>query len=328
MTTILNPRIELQIIGDETIVINDRGQDSSLDLYIDFDIDKDLDEESNEATLTIHNLSDTTRAKLVDSTNQYAPIEIYLTPYTSTEHVLAFKGEIETVKNKFMRPGHETSIVCTSQNENHRSFYFGKTYSKGTTIEDILNDMIAEINLPKGDISTLPSDKILFGESFSGPAFPILRRYAHDLGYYAYVLDGTLNLTDLYEHPSPTNHEITSDQLLSSPEETTRIDRAKIDIKTSALFRNVSANAKRIKYKKALKQIKQFGGSEYVEYEAVDKIIEGLDFEIFLQPDINPDNIVEYNNTKYRVQSVSHYGNNYAGDWTTSIESDFYSGEE
>lgn len=324
MSQVKNPRCEIQIIGETTITINDRNEDASKDLYVDFSIDKDIEEEANEAELTIYNLSEKTRKQLVDSTNQSTPIEIYLTPYSSQNHSLVFKGEIETVKNRFDRPGHSTMIVATSQNENHRSFYFDRTYEAGTLIGTIVNDMVDAIGLPRGDFATVPTEKLLFAESFSGPAFPILRRYALNFGIYAYIIDGKLNFTDVYEITAPTQFEITSDILLSSPEDTTRIDRQRIDIETSALMRNVSANAKKVSNKKRLKTIRRVGGSEYVNYEAVDKIIEGKDFELFLQPGIDPDTIVEYSNTQYRVQRVSHYGNNYAGDWITAIETDLY----
>jgi hypothetical protein len=321
---IKNPRIEIKIFATETITINDRSQDPDEDLFIDCEIEKSLDEEPNTATLTIYNLNESTQQNLVNSEEQWAPIEIYITPGGLPEKfVFAFGGEIETVENLFVNPGHETTIHCVSQQENHRTLTFRNTYKKGTRIGDIVNDMIEAVNLPRGNIESIPNTEILISESFSGPAFPILQRYVFDMGMYAYIIDGKIHITDAYEIANPTVSSLNPDLFVTHPEPTKRIDKMAIAMKTVTESRDVNPFAKRRKRK--TKETKVVGKNDYVAYQAIDKTIEGIHFITLCAPDVNPDDIIPYDDKLFRVMKISHdVSTDFGGEWNTEIEADVY----
>lgn len=321
---IKNPRIEIKIFATDTITINDREQSQDDDLFVDFDIEKTLDDEPNTATLVIYNLNESTRANLVNSEEQYAPIEVYITPGgLPDKFVFAFGGEVDTVTNAFTNPGHETVIQCTSQQENHRSLPFSKTYKKGVRIGNIVNDMIDAVNLPRGNIESIPDTEILISESFSGPAFPILQRYVFDLGMYAYIIDGKIHITDIYEIANPTVVDINPDFFLTNAEQTKRVDKMTIAMKTVTENRAVNPFAKQRRKKR--KDTKVVGENDYATYQAIDKTIEGIRFTMLCLPDVNPDDIIPYNDSLYRVKQVYHSGStDFGGDWNTEIEADVY----
>ncbi|MCP4539027.1 MAG: hypothetical protein GY832_17975 [Chloroflexi bacterium] len=323
MVQLVNPRMTVKVFGIEDISISDP--------FMEFDITKDLDEEPNEAEVYIYNLSEGTRQAIQNAYNQSAPIEIHLTPSGVDELVMAFRGEIDAVKSRPTRPGWETYLRCTSQKDNHRAFFVDqKTFKKGTPIADIVNFFVDTIGLPK-IMDTIPTTGILLSESFSGPAFPLLRRYCDDLGMYAYILDGVLHVSSIYDVLDPTVYTIDKTHLLATPEPTTRTDDEAVQMKTifEAVSPDIVAKQNR-RRKKRSKTIKVFGENDYADYTAVDTLIEGMDFECLLQPDVQPDQIVGTNTDaldglEYRVTEVNHRGTTEDfSEWTTELKTDLY----
>lgn len=347
MAQVVNPRLLVAIIGDtEDIEISDS--------HVEFSISKDLDEEPNEADLTIYELGGATRDKITAADNQSAPVEIYLTQSGKDELTLAFRGEIDTARHYYGNPMWVTKIHCTSQKENHRTtFVDKKTYAAGTPISDIMQFFIDTIGLTQ-QVDDLPTTGILLSQSFSGPAFPLLRRFASDVGMYAYILDGVLHVSSIYEPQDPTVTEIERDYLRAAPEPTTRIDEELIEMRTVIESTDLDPfPRKKARRKKKVKKIKvalglgektvirmrsedpveRIGESDYVEYDAVDKMIDGVDLEFLCWPSLQPDDLISvdregYKNVVYRIREVSHYGNNDRFDeWNTDVEADVYEGD-
>lgn len=326
MTNIVNPRIEVRVFGQEVFAIKD--------LYMDFDIVKDLDEEPNEASISIYNLNSDFRGKLTGSTEVSTPIEIYLTPSGIDTLVLAFRGDIDTARHINLRPGHETQLVCSSQALSHRTAYVSqKTFPKGTPVYDIVNFLADKIGLPskvelEGLGSGIYSHGILLSQSFSGPAFPLLKRYAFDLGLYAFILDGVLNVTSIHEPQSPTVVTIKESVFLSTPQPTLRRDEDMVEMRTVFEGAHINPFAKKRKKNKKAKKLDVH--NDYVEYNVVDSAVEGVDLGLLCQPDLQPDSIINldidgYRRKLYRVTEVNHHGNNETFDqWTTDIKADLY----
>ena len=196
MAQVVNPKAKIKVIGSVEYEIED--------LYISFDVNKDLEEEPNEATINISNLAEGTRGQILDSANESAPLEIHATAAGSSDYSILFKGEMDTARNVFTRPGWETEINCTSQQVNHRSKYIdAKEFASGTPTNQVINYFIEQIGLPLGQIDELPSTGIILSQSFSGPAFKLLEAFVYDIGLYCYILDGTINITDWYEPLQP-----------------------------------------------------------------------------------------------------------------------------
>ena len=324
MTFLINPKIELEVFAPtETFIIRD--------LFMDFEINKDLDEEPNSASVSIFNLNEGTRRKFTDRANQQAPIEIRLTPAGATELVMAFRGKVQSAKHIPTRPGYETVLECTSQQINYRAMNIDKkAFPKGTSIADVINFFIEEINLPRGNVYFLPTSGIRLGQSFSGPAFLLLKQFCLDIGMYAYILDGKIHVTSIYEPPNPTIIPLDQNIMLTRPETTARNDDRLIERKTILESVNMDPQRKQRRRRKNTKNIKVYGATDYVEYDATETLVEGMDFELMLQPDINPDTIVNpkipgFEKRLFRVTEVKHFGNNETfEDWTTELKTDAY----
>jgi len=324
MTNLVNPKMEIRVFGVTDFTLR-------APLFMDYEINKDLEEEPNEAVIRIYNLGESNRRKLVDKANQEAPVEIWLTPSGLDELVLAYRGEIDTVESRPTRPGFTTTINCTSQKENHRArFIDKKTFAKGTSIWTILDFFIDEINLPRGKIDDFPDTGILLSQSFSGPSYPMLQRYAFDLGMYAYILDGKIHVTSIYEPPDLTVYKFTTSQLLTSPEPTTRQDERHVEMKTIVESTRIDPFRKKRKRRKKKMFKKVFGANDYVEYEAVDKLVHGMNFNLLLQPNVQPDTLINIQsdalkNRIFRVIEVNHHGETEVfEDWTTELVTDEY----
>jgi len=348
MAQVINPKVVLRILGTETIVISDA--------HVSFDIQKDLEDEPNEATVTIYNLNADTRNNVINTDLQDVPIEIYLSEHGTEDIVLAFLGEIDTVKNRNNKPGYVTELTCYSQKVNHQNkFIEPKSYAKGTAINQIIQDFVDVIALPYNLID-VPTDGILLGQSFSGPAFRLLRKFCEDFGYFVYILDGVLNISSVYDPIDTSSFEIRADRLIYDPIPTERVDAIDIEMRTIVEMSGLESlrSRKKIKRKKKVKGIvynvppkgfktkrytendlelldrealiKDLPKEDYIEYDAADMVITGKDFELFLVPTLQPDQIinVEGDSSLYRIREVNLYGDNFGGDYMVSLKTDDY----
>lgn len=358
---LVNPRIEVKIFSDTDLVFESQKTDLKnpyptgfKDLSMDFEIEKDMEEEPNEAHVTIYNLNSDSRNQMVKASEQNAPIEIRLTPGGVDELSLAFKGEIDSVKNYPIKPGHATEIHCTSQKTQHLYAYIDRrTYIKGTSLRTIANDFIDAIGMPvqinsstvtvfgsvqEGTVvetgvmqSQIPDTGILLSRSYGGPAFPLLKRFVQDLGLYCFINDGVLHISSIYVPQIQVPKEISKKSLLGSPQETELRDAVDVEMRTFSRVANIDPLKRIRRRKKKTKDEKIVGKSDYVSYKVVDQSIKGMDFEMFCRPDLNPDDLVKFpdlddiKDTQYRVRSVRHFGDNETfDDWTTVIETSVY----
>lgn len=331
MATITNPNMSVKFLGDEEFVISKSSPTTDDYLYMDYDVRKDFEDEPNEAELTIYNLAENNRKKISDFAEQSTPVEIYLTPSGSDELVRAYRGEIDWTVHRSQRPGYITEIYCTSQKEQHRSKYVSKkTFAKGTPVNRIITFLINEIGMPS-ETEILPVTPILKAESFSGPAFVLLRRYVKFLGMRCFITDGVLKIASVHAPQNPTIYPIMKRYLLEDPEETTRVDSENVELQINSEFSGHDTKTRR-RRKRKKKQAKIVGNSDYINYEVVDKTIHGVNLEVLCQPDRKPDDVVvlpEYPalaTRLFRVKEVHHFGDNYGGNWTTTLDCDEYEG--
>ena len=340
-----NPKCALRIYGASDILIQD--------LDVVFDISKDLDEEPNEATITIHNLSENTRNQIIDPAIKDTPIEVLLTPFGSEDLIVAFVGEVDKVTNTPLHPGFETRLDCSSQKWQHRSKYVEqKTYPMGTPITTVVNDFVDVINLP-AQVEQLPPTGLLLAQSFSGPAFPLLQRFVYDFGRFCYILDGTMHISSVFTPLNPITVPISDSILVTMPNEIERSDAIEVELKTVNEMTNVDPLRRLTrKEKKVIKKLTRLRkkletatpGSQreadltaalqeamperedLVQVDAVDTVIHGIECDTLCLPTLQPDNIVEFENGKqYRVQTVDHFGET-PYDATTHFTADDYDG--
>jgi hypothetical protein len=319
---LINPSGEIRIFAQTDLIIKD--------LYFDFEISKDLTEEPNKAAITIYNLNDETRNEILNPSQQDIPIEIHLTKRQSTELILAYAGNIESVENNFLRPGYQTVLNCLSQKENHRSkFVENQTYKKGTSYKQIVEDFVKIINLPS-QIGHCPETGILLAQTFNGSAFGLLRSFCRDFGMQCSICDGILYIWSRFE-PTSTTVTISQNELLEKPRKTEIQDSEYCELRTITEITEIVPPKKKKKTKRQKiidtysRKSNEDSLGDYVEYDTVEKNLEGLDLVLFCQPEIIPDNMIslsdipEYKDKQYRVREVTHSGNNYGGDWQTLL---------
>lgn len=296
---------------------------------LSFSVEKDLSEEPNAAEFILYNLNTDTRGFIGEAGKVESIIEFFATTIEIPDAVprMVFKGEIERVENENLHPGTATHIYCTSQKINHREFWFQKTYAAGTYVDDIINDLLDTIGLPKGNVWEESTETIILSKSFAGPAYELLQRFMFDRGMYCYIADGKIYSSLVSVAPITPVKTIEDYVLRGDPENVVRMARNLIEMKTvievtGKIPDALKARSTRKRRKK--KQMEIYGQNDYVEFEAVDNQIDGMVFQLFLQPDFNPDDMFRYNLNLYRAISVEHTGDTFGGDWDTVLTTDIY----
>jgi len=354
MATLKNPKMSVLIFGTDTISFSE-------EYAIDVMVDKDLEEEPNEAEIKIYNLSDGLAARIKEAANEAAPIEVHASQDGDTDLAPLFVGEIfsastRKMKNTLSGDVHvETVIRAESQALNHRTICVdAKTFSSGTPVDSIIQFLIDTIGLPVGRKEVVTAGVISSAHSMTGPAFPLLQRYCFDLGYRAYILDGLLNITSVFEPLNPSVTEVDSFSLFEPPEPTSREDRSFVEVRALAEVsrldpfakpkkkrrrkaRKIIAGAKALGIPVSSSAVKRSLGNQkyepmntYTEYDVVDDVVDGMSFIFFLRPDINPEDIIKVDHGStagnlYRVRTVHHDAvTEFFDSWTTMVETDLY----
>ena len=314
---LVNPQVKVVIFTEPEIELTEP--------YIEFDIEKTLDEVPNECELVIHNLNEDYQDAIALACLDNTPISVFLTGggVEGQEPKLAYTGDLVDSVTDNRYPGVATTIRCESQFKNHREFFIQKSYVAGTKIDRVLRDLVDAVALPAGNVYKFPTDEIKIGESFFGGAFKILERYAHDLGQYAYIADGKLYITDVYDPPRLESFLIEDGLLYEKPRSRIKSDRRMIQ-KKAIVENDLRSVRQKKRGRRRKKKTKVQGKNDLIEYEAVDSTIRGVDFKIYCSPQIMIDDIVQREDSIYRVTGVTHTGDNEGGDWMTELETEEY----
>jgi hypothetical protein len=272
------------------------------------------------------------------------------------------ENRVDNAKTRDLRPGDELHISCESQKRSHRYLPIEKNFAKGTRIDEIINyfldviDLPQQVNIPAATLKLegisadqiaagLPQTGILAPQSFSGPAFPTLRRYCYDLGLYCWICDGIIHISSIYDPQDQQIIEIDLANVLLEPEETTRTDDRWVMQQTIVESTNIDPLRKKVRRKKKRRIKVRLGKGDsfyytptpeapnegdYTEYVAVDTTVYGMNFDLNMDPRINPDSLLRINspelkNKLWRAQRVFISANNERFDeWDMQVEADAY----
>lgn len=327
MAHAINPEIRVRV---ETIFddVWDSAEES-VRLDIEIDITKDLSGEPNQAIVQIYNLNDDTIEILASGGDPN--IEIFYNEYGQTELTSCYLGEIVDCFTEEEHPGTVTTLICESQRSHARDKYISLNYESGTAFSLIIDAMAAEVGLPvqKGNI---PDRNILAAASFTGPAFLNLQTLLKTAGMFAYIVDGTLYISSVFEPPIPTVVEITNAMLTQRPQSTNRRDVRDLwyslslnDTEAAAAANHFTVNKSKVKKTSKKKLLDQ--NRALVQVDAVDTDIKGKSVEMFGLPNLQPDSVIQIEGDEayYRIQRLQHRGDNHAGI-TTSIQADLFEG--
>lgn len=324
MSNVINPHIAVLIKGASDWW----SDDETPRLEMSIEVTKDLDDEPNEAVVEIFNLNADTRSRIIDPSVRDTPIEIHFSAFGTEDLTKCFVGEVETARTERQWPGLVTRLVCKSQRWHTRSKYLeGQTYEAGTPIQQIIDDIVKVIDLPLQS-ETLPSTSVLLAQTFNGPAFFALRKFLYSYGYFVYITDGILYISGVYAPPNPTQITVTKNFMVSEPRPIERKDAIDVVLHTITDTNNVNPFAKKNRRNKKAWKKQALSRNDYVEYDAIDDVIFGVECETLGTPAVQPDNIVTFegDSNTYRVQQVTHRGDTREGV-TTWIQADLYEGE-
>ena len=150
------------------------------DLRIQFSIDKSSDITQNSLTISINNLSESTRSKIQESGAQ---LLLYLGYDDETsEAELVYAGDITTAFSKGTFPGTITTIETGDGNNASKKKISSISFAAGVTLETIINKLIIDIGLPKSKISGDLTKSFSTGFSFIGHSVAALHKVTKEAG--------------------------------------------------------------------------------------------------------------------------------------------------
>lgn len=152
--------------------------------------------------IVIYNISDNVR-KFLEANNGHKPLVILRAGYESDiqfpiagQLPILFSGEVVNCVDTFNGVTRTTTLTVASGTTAIQEAYSVKSYRKGTTGEQIVRDVIADLKLPEGTIY-IP-DSMFVGiqkpVSYTGPSMEFLRKLGKDNGFKVFVEDGAVSV--------------------------------------------------------------------------------------------------------------------------------------
>lgn len=163
------------------------------DLHIDFNIKKDNSKEPNKGYVTVFNLSDEVVNYL--SVNQRESLAVMLHAGYNGDEKLIFSGTVEYVEDNFPQETRETKFILGDGTLNLTTATTARSYRKGTSLNSVLNDLIADLKLPKGRIIDFGNQTLQTSMAFTGTASQNLANLAKNTGSTFSVQDGAVYWT-------------------------------------------------------------------------------------------------------------------------------------
>lgn len=163
------------------------------DLHIDFNIKKDNSKEPNKGYVTVFNLSDEVVNYL--SVNQRESLAVMLHAGYNGDEKLIFSGTVEYVEDDFPQETRETKFILGDGTLNLTTATTARSYRKGTSLNSVLNDLIADLKLPKGRVIDFGNQTLQTSMAFTGTASQNLANLAKNTGSTFSVQDGAVYWT-------------------------------------------------------------------------------------------------------------------------------------
>lgn len=192
MANLYNRKTELHVYsgGVRTII---KGDNDGLDL--DFDVEAFAGEgpksSPNVAKINVYNLRPGKRNLFGE---EHQAVELYAG--YGDDIGLIFLGETTNVVNTYERNQQRwvTTIYAGDGIKDWSTRYFNRSYSKGTLVSQVLQDMADATGLPS-TIDTLDIDTLLRGETFSGLVKDVLTDFCEDRGLDWSIQWGVVEIT-------------------------------------------------------------------------------------------------------------------------------------
>ena len=182
---------------DDYLKDNEENAYRVTDLNIDFEIRKDNTHQPNKGYITLYNLPD----GFVEYINQNAgkPLAILLRAgYTDTGMNTLFSGEVSFFEDNWDGDliTRKTKLTLGDGELALKTATTARSYRTNTKLNTILDDLISDLALPKGQIIRYSDNDVLpFSKSFTGTASENLRNLANSTGRTFSVQDSSIYFT-------------------------------------------------------------------------------------------------------------------------------------
>lgn len=266
------------------------------DLHMTFELKKDNSKEPNKGFVSVFNLSDEVVNYL--SINQRESLAVLLYAGYNGDEKLIFSGTIEWVQDTFKDETRETKFIFGDGTLNLTTATTARSYRKGTPTNQVLNDLISDLKLPKGRVVDFGNQTIQNSMAFTGSASQNLDNLAKNTGSTFSVQDGAVYWTKEGSRFANVMFEISEDGGM---------------VGVPTLKQPAVSKKKKKKDTKESAKTKEKNVKEDV----------GLTVTTLLNGAILPESTV-YLNTKYikgfyKVIELTHRGGYESGDWTTEL---------
>jgi len=163
-------------------------------LRIDFEIEKTLTRTANLAEVEIYNLSEATRGKIEEVGN----VMIINAGYEEAGGAeQLFRGDITRIEHEIDSPDIITKIEANDGDKILRETYISLSYSEGTSVQQVLNDITALIpDLTVQNNASSSGKEFTNGYSYVGAVDKALDDMAETLGLEWSFQDGELQVID------------------------------------------------------------------------------------------------------------------------------------
>lgn len=266
------------------------------DLHMTFELKKDNSKEPNKGFVSVFNLSDDVVNYL--SINQRESLAVLLHAGYNGDEKLIFSGTIEWVQDEFKDDTRETKFIFGDGTLNLTTATTSRSYRKGTPTNQVLNDLISDLKLPKGRVVDFGNATIQNSMAFTGSASQNLENLARNTGSTFSVQDGAVYWTKEGSRFANVMFEISEDGgMVGVP-----------TLKQPAISKKKKKKDTKESSKKKEKNVKEDVG---------------LTVTTLLNGAILPESTV-YLNTRYikgfyKVIELTHRGGYESGDWTTEL---------
>lgn len=266
------------------------------DLHMTFELKKDNSKEPNKGFVSVFNLSDEVVNYL--SINQRESLAVLLHAGYNGEEKLIFSGTIEWVQDEFKDDTRETKFIFGDGTLNLTTATTSRSYRRGTPTNQVLNDLISDLKLPKGRVVDFGNATIQNSMAFTGSASQNLENLARNTGSTFSVQDGAVYWTKEGSRFANVMFEISEDGGM---------------VGVPTLKQPAISKKKKKKDTKETSKEKEKNVKEDV----------GLTVTTLLNGAILPESTV-YLNTRYikgfyKVIELTHRGGYESGDWTTEL---------
>jgi len=189
-----NRKVRLSCTGSgSTILINHDGQ-MDPNLKIEFDVTKSISSTQNEATITVYNLSESSRNAMGKELDEVTLEAGYWPPGGSDNTGIIFKGNIRDVEHTRDGPTIVTKLTTGDGDKGVRNATISKSYKAGTKVETVMDDVQKELEkegVGKGEWK-MPEGELKFKRPYAmvGAAKREMDILSRGFGFYWSIQNG------------------------------------------------------------------------------------------------------------------------------------------